>query len=88
MSTAVFALRHDALIVTGHVRRDGPARLVLVVDEPIDFQPTENRQADILSLTQRLNDRLQEWIEEKPGSWLWLHRRWNKDLYRNMTTRC
>ena len=87
-ATAVFALRHKALIVTGHVRREGPARLVLVVDPPIDPQPTENRQADVLKLTQQLNDRLQEWIEQEPGSWLWLHRRWDKALYRNMTTTC
>ena len=87
-ATAVFALRHNALIVTGYVRRDGPARLVLVVDEPIDFRPTDDRQADVLALTQRLNDRLEEWIRQAPGSWLWLHRRWNKELYRNMTTRC
>ncbi|EHH69381.1 lysophospholipid acyltransferase family protein [Gluconobacter morbifer] len=85
-AAAVFALRHKALIVTGHVRRDGPARLVLVVDPPFLPQPTENRQADVLALTQQLNDRLQSWIEQVPGSWLWLHRRWSKDLYRNVTT--
>ncbi|MBR0559410.1 lysophospholipid acyltransferase family protein [Neokomagataea anthophila] len=85
-AAAVFALRHNALIVTGHVRRDGPARLVLVVDPPFSPTPTDNRQQDVLTLTQTLNDRLESWIRAKPGSWLLLHRRWDKALYRQVAT--
>lgn len=81
-AAAVFALRHDALIVTGHVRRDGPARLVLIVDPPFLPEKTHDRSADVLALTQRLNDRLETWIRDIPSSWLWLHRRWDKSLYR------
>lgn len=81
-AAAAFALRHDALIVTGHVRREGPARLVLIVDPPLAPRPSGDRNADILALTQTLNDRLQSWIEAEPASWLWLHRRWDKALYR------
>ncbi|GBQ92373.1 lysophospholipid acyltransferase family protein [Gluconobacter albidus] len=87
-AAAVFALRHDALIVTGHVRRDGPARLVLVVDAPFLPEKTDDRAKDVLALTQLFNDRLESWIREIPGAWLWLHRRWDKALYRNMTTPC
>ena len=87
-AAAVFALRHDALIVTGHVRRDGPARLVLVVDPPFSPEKTDDRAKDVLALTQLFNDRLESWIREIPGSWLWLHRRWDKSLYRNMATPC
>lgn len=83
-AAAVFALRHNALIVTGHVRRDGPARLVLVVDPPFAPTATDNRQSDVQTLTQTLNDRLESWIRAKPGSWLWLHRRWEKALYRQV----
>ena len=81
-AAAVFALRHQALIITGHVYREGPARLVLQVDAPIHPLATGDRQADVLALTQKLNNRLQEWIEKRPGLWLWLHRRWDKSLYR------
>ncbi|GBR69499.1 lysophospholipid acyltransferase family protein [Gluconobacter kanchanaburiensis] len=86
-AAAVFALRHDALVVTGHVRRDGPARLVLVVDAPFLPEKTGNRTADTQALTQIFNDRLESWIRAIPGSWLWLHRRWDKSLYRDMTTK-
>ncbi|GBR49512.1 lysophospholipid acyltransferase family protein [Neokomagataea thailandica] len=85
-AAAVFALRHNALIVTGHVRRDGPARLVLVVDRPFSPTITDNRQHDVQALTQTLNDRLESWIRAKPGAWLLLHRRWDKALYRQVAT--
>jgi len=81
-AAAVFALRHQALIITGHVYREGPARLVLQVDAPIHPLARGDRQADVLALTQKLNNQLQEWIEKRPGLWLWLHRRWDKSLYR------
>ncbi|QDH17652.1 lysophospholipid acyltransferase family protein [Swingsia samuiensis] len=81
-AAAVFALRHNTIIITGHVRREGPARLVLVVDPPLEPTISSNRQQDVLALTQQFNDRLQQWIEENPGSWLWLHRRWDKSLYK------
>ncbi len=31
--------------------------------------------------TQAVNDRLEAWIRAKPESWLWLHRRWPKEVY-------
>jgi KDO2-lipid IV(A) lauroyltransferase len=46
---------------------------------------TGDRQADIEILTQALNDRLEYWVREQPHSWLWLHRRFPKDLYRRAT---
>lgn len=84
-AAAVFALRHQALIVTGHVQREGAARFVLKVDPPFSPQRTDNHQQDVKTLTQSLNDRLEGWIREKPGAWLWLHRRWDKALYRRST---
>ncbi|MXV44528.1 lauroyl acyltransferase [Saccharibacter sp. 17.LH.SD] len=82
-AAATFALRFDALIVTGHVQREGNAKLVLKVDPPIEINSkSDNKQETIHYVTQDLNDRLQSWIENKPGSWLWLHRRWDKKLYK------
>lgn len=95
-AAAVLALRFNAVIVTGHVWREGPARLVLEVDpliEPSAFalnalnRNAQSRQAAIAELTQYLNDRLQSWIERRPGNWLWLHRRWDKKLYKKPLSR-
>lgn len=77
---AAMALRFRCPVIPGHVQRLGPARLRIVVEPPMDLPDTGDRQADIASLTQAINDRLETWIRARPGSWLWLHRRWPKEV--------
>lgn len=75
---AALALRFRCPVVPGHVQRVGPARFRLVCEEPLDLPGTGDRQADILAVTQAVNDRLEGWIRARPEGWLWLHRRWPK----------
>ncbi|CAI9120680.1 lysophospholipid acyltransferase family protein [Brytella acorum] len=86
-AAATFALRYNCPIVTGHVRRVAPARFEVIVDSPFRPVDTGNRQADIATTTQVLNDRMEATIRQKPGSWLWLHRRWPKRLSRSSFSR-
>ncbi|WP_122050060.1 lauroyl acyltransferase [Asaia bogorensis] len=80
-AAAAFAVKHDCPIVTGRIIRLGPARLHLEVGPVLYPNLAARRSDEIGSLTQRLNDQLERWITERPGSWLWLHRRWPKELY-------
>ena len=75
---AALALRFRCPVVPAHVQRVGPARFRLVCEEPLDLPDTGDRQADILAVTQAVNDRLERWIRARPEGWLWLHRRWPK----------
>ncbi|MDG6095231.1 lauroyl acyltransferase [Acetobacter sp. AN02] len=77
---AAMALRYRCTVIPGHVVRLGPARLRIVVEPPMDLPDSGDRQADVRALTQQVNDRLEAWIREKPESWLWLHRRWPKEV--------
>jgi len=86
-AAAAFSLKYNAPIIMGHIQRLGPARFKLVVEPPIDPTPTTNRQADILSLTQTLNNHMEAWIRARPESWLWLHRRWPKSIYKTTQAR-
>jgi KDO2-lipid IV(A) lauroyltransferase len=79
-AAAALALRYRCPVICGHVERLGPARLCLVAEAPLELPDTGDRQADIALLTQRINDVLEGWIRAKPESWLWLHRRWPKDV--------
>ena len=79
-AAAAFALRYRCPVIPIHVRRLGPARLRVVIGQDVPLPDTGNRAADTAALTQAINDVLEGWIREKPGDWLWLHRRWPKSV--------
>jgi len=43
---------------------------------PIHFSPQGDLKNDMYGLLLYINTMLGEWIKERPGQWLWLHRRW------------
>ncbi|MBV1837842.1 lysophospholipid acyltransferase family protein [Acetobacter estunensis] len=77
---AFMALRLKCPVIPGYVQRLGPARLRIVVEAPLELPASGNRQADVTLLTQTINDRLEHWIRTRPESWLWLHRRWPREV--------
>lgn len=79
---AAMALRYRCPIIPGYVERLGPARLRIIVEAPLQLPDTGDKKQDLTLLVQMVNDRLEQWIRKKPESWLWLHRRWPKELYR------
>ena len=78
---ASLALKVGCPVLPCYVRRLGPARFRIVCEQSLALPDTGNRAADVASLTQAVNDRLEAWIRAAPESWLWLHRRWPKELY-------
>ncbi len=78
-AAAELSLRFDAPIVPGSIVRTGGAHFEVTVHEPWAVRPTQDRRADVLALTSRINDHLETVIRAHPGQWLWLHRRWPKD---------
>lgn len=84
---AAMALRFRCPVVPIHVQRTGPARLRLVCEAPLDLPDSGDKAADVAALTRQVNACLERWIRARPDSWLWLHRRWGKDIYRRRTGR-
>jgi KDO2-lipid IV(A) lauroyltransferase len=81
-AAAAFALHFRCKLLTGHVERLGPARLRLIVGPPLPVPDTGSRAGNVLAMTQALNDEFERWIRQDPQSWLWLHRRWPKEVVR------
>jgi KDO2-lipid IV(A) lauroyltransferase len=79
---AALALRFGCPVIPAYAERIGPARFRLVCETPLPLPDSGDRQADILTLTQTVNDCLERWIRARPESWLWMHRRFPKPLYR------
>ena len=84
-AAAAFALKFRCPLIPGRVDRIGPARLRLTIEPKLDLPTTGDRQADIAALTQAINDRLEAWIRQSPGAWLWLHRRWPREVIADPT---
>ena len=79
---ASFAIKFKCPVLPVHVVRIGPARLQVICDAPMAIPDTGNKDADVAAITAEMNRTLEHWIREKPGAWLWLHRRWPKALYK------
>jgi KDO2-lipid IV(A) lauroyltransferase len=81
-AAAAFALRFRCPILPALAERLGPARFRVICEAPLPLPDTGDRQADIATLTTSLNACLERWIRARPEQWLWLHRRWPKEVYR------
>jgi KDO2-lipid IV(A) lauroyltransferase len=78
---ARMALRYDCpLVPMGIVRKDG-ARFKVTVYEPIE-KPDKNDPDAVLKTVTRVNQFVESEIRKAPSQWFWVHRRFEKPLYR------
>lgn len=71
VAPAQLARKYNAPIVPMRIVRD-KTRFRLLIEAPIDISGMDDG-ATMLTI----NRRLEGWIKEHPGQWLWLHRRWD-----------
>ncbi|KKJ77793.1 hypothetical protein WH95_04990 [Kiloniella litopenaei] len=81
---ALLGSKPNAVVFPIQCIRTGPASFHLVCHSAIDFPDDANRGKAALEGMTELNGIIESWIREKPGDWLWLHRRWPKEAYRNL----
>jgi KDO2-lipid IV(A) lauroyltransferase len=82
-AVAEFALRFRCPLIPAHVERIGPARFRVVVEPPLALPESGDHAADVWAVMEAVNLRIEDWVRARPGEWLWLHRRFPKDVYRN-----
>lgn len=73
---ASFALKFRCPVLPVHVMRLGPARLRVVCEPPLAVPQSGDKQADMYDLVCAMNETVEGWVRQRPGEWLWLHRRW------------
>lgn len=73
---AQLAARYDCTVLPAWVERLGGVRFRARVEPPLPIPSTGDRHADILAMMTAVNARIEAWIRQRPGQWLWLHKRW------------
>jgi len=73
---AQLAARYDCTVLPAWVERLDGVRFRVRIEPPLPIPVTGDRHADILAMMTAVNARIEAWIRERPGQWLWLHKRW------------
>ncbi|GMU93716.1 MAG: hypothetical protein AMXMBFR4_27740 [Candidatus Hydrogenedentota bacterium] len=76
VAPAMVALRMKMPIHVVTMTRDGSGLYTLEFSPPIELPRTGNLRRDLISITQRCQDLIEEKVRLFPDQWLWLHRRW------------
>ena len=72
---AALAAISGAALIPIVIVREG-SKHVFIVDEPIELVNTGDREADIVTNTQKWSDVIESYIRRYPDHWVWMHRRW------------
>ena len=72
----VLALRSHAPVHAVSMLRGPNGRYTIEFTPEIPMAQTGNMREDIVENVQRCQDAIEATIHERPGQWLWLHRRW------------
>jgi KDO2-lipid IV(A) lauroyltransferase len=73
---AQLALKFGCPLVPVRIERLEGARFRITVHPAMEMPASGDRHADVAETMRRVNAILEGWIRERPGQWLWLHRRW------------
>jgi KDO2-lipid IV(A) lauroyltransferase len=82
---ARMALRYDCPLVPMNVVRKDGARFKVTIYEPLP-KPDGQDAAAILETVTTINRFIEDRIREAPSQWFWVHRRFEKPLYKKAKT--
>jgi KDO2-lipid IV(A) lauroyltransferase len=80
-AVATLALRHDAALHGIWAQRLEGDRFRIHVEPPLEVARRGDHDADVRAILGAINARIEAWIRECPEQWLWLHRRWPREVY-------
>ena len=64
-----------ASIIPVFVAREGSQHR-FIIEKPVELVDTGNKDADMITNTQRWSDVVESYIRRYPEQWVWMHRRW------------
>jgi KDO2-lipid IV(A) lauroyltransferase len=73
---ALIARQYGLKLYAARILRKPGVRFTIRI-EPVETPVTEDRDADVIVATARLQAQFEEFIREAPEQWMWAHRRWD-----------
>lgn len=83
-AAAMMAIRLRTPLHPVRIERTGPARFRVGVKPAMEVPEEGGVHERVLALTAACNRVLEDWIRERPEEWMWMHRRWPKETYREL----
>lgn len=77
-AVARLALRYGCALLPAYSERLDGCRFRVTIEPPWTPEDTGDREADVRTTLERVNQSIEVWIKRRPGQWLWLHNRWPK----------
>lgn len=75
-AVAQLGLRFDCPVIPVRLERLDGCRFRVSLYPPLPQPATGDRHHDTAVMMAEINGMFETWIRERPGQWLWLHRRW------------
>jgi len=84
-AASVLARNFNATMIPVFISTDDYTRYTVTFYPPLETIKTDNKEDDILKMTQAQADITQKVIEQRPHEWFWVHKRWkaySPELYK------
>jgi len=76
---AALAVKYDAPLVLGFIRRLDNNKVAVVVEPPLELESTGDLVQDTLNVVQKIVARMEYWIKKYPEQWILFQPVWEED---------
>lgn len=73
---AHFSIMTKLPVMTALIHQIGPWKYEIIIGDPIMADDGLNKKQAVQNITDKINQRLEQWIRTYPEEWFWLHNRW------------
>ncbi|MBX9768631.1 MAG: lysophospholipid acyltransferase family protein, partial [Bdellovibrionales bacterium] len=75
---ALFHLKTEAPLLPVYTYRKSDGKQVISFGPVIELEKFPDREHNIVYMTQKYNDIMEQVVRNYPGQWMWIHRRWKE----------
>jgi KDO2-lipid IV(A) lauroyltransferase len=79
---AHFALKFKCPMIPCRVERLQGSRFRATVFPPLEVAAGADKEETVKRIMVEINAMIEGWIRERPEQWLWIHRRWPREVYK------